>query len=124
MNNALMVIFPYKHQGMWVFDDDAVGLVREPFVAGADTWIDLAVEAFGIENADEGFRLLFSAGPVPDYHIKLNWLREGDGGNWYQAEPFDVEGWLCPALLKYFDKAPEEIYGCFLPSAVALAAER
>lgn len=32
---------------MWVFDDDRVGLDREPFVAGADTMIDTAVELKG-----------------------------------------------------------------------------
>ena len=40
MQNALMVIYPYKYQGMWVFDDEAVGLVREPFVSGADDIIE------------------------------------------------------------------------------------
>jgi hypothetical protein len=38
--NAINVITPYKHHGMWVFDDPRVGLVQEPFVAGADTMID------------------------------------------------------------------------------------
>ena len=38
--NALNVISPYKHLGVWVFDDPRVGLVQEPFVAGADTMID------------------------------------------------------------------------------------
>jgi hypothetical protein len=35
--NAINVISPYKHLGMWDFDDERVGLVKEPFVAGADT---------------------------------------------------------------------------------------
>jgi hypothetical protein len=34
--NSIHVIHPYKHAGVWAFDDPAVGLVREPFVAGAD----------------------------------------------------------------------------------------
>ena len=38
--NALLVIHPYKHNGQWVFDDERVGLVREPLVAGADLFID------------------------------------------------------------------------------------
>jgi hypothetical protein len=38
--NAINVISPYKHIGMWVFDDARVGLMQEPFVAGADTLID------------------------------------------------------------------------------------
>jgi hypothetical protein len=38
--NELHVIAPFKHHGMWVFDDPKVGLAQEPFVAGADTIID------------------------------------------------------------------------------------
>jgi hypothetical protein len=38
--NAINVIAPYKYHGQWVFDDPRVGLSQEPFVAGADTWID------------------------------------------------------------------------------------
>ena len=34
--NAINVIAPYKLHGVWVFDDPRVGLVQEPFVAGAD----------------------------------------------------------------------------------------
>jgi hypothetical protein len=41
--NAINVISPYKDHGMWVFDDARVGLVQEPFVSGADTWIDRVV---------------------------------------------------------------------------------
>ena len=115
MSNALMVIFPYRHKGMWVFDDEDVGLRKEPFVSGADTIIDHAVDTLGIQNARKGFRLVFSANPFPDYHLKLDWLREGDGGNWYASEQFDMEGWLCPALLKYFEEAPKEIYVRFVP---------
>jgi hypothetical protein len=38
--NAINAIAPYKHHGQRVFDDLRVGLSQEPFVAGADTWID------------------------------------------------------------------------------------
>ena len=51
--NAINVIAPYKHHGMWVFDDPRVGLVQEPFVAGADTMIDRVVA--DIPNANKGF---------------------------------------------------------------------
>ena len=43
MPNQICVIKPYKWEGMWVFDDERVGLVREAFVAGADTIIDTAL---------------------------------------------------------------------------------
>jgi len=113
MTNALNVIFPYKYQGMWVFDDTNAGLDKEPFVEGADLMIEQALEAKGVANAEAGFRLLFSAGEFPKYDVKFTWLRAGEGGNYYTAEGSDLEGWLCPALFKYFDEAPKEIYTRF-----------
>ena len=106
--NAINVIRPYKHLGAWVFDDPRVGLVQEPFVAGADTMIDRAVA--GIGNAEEGFAMTFSAIPFPGHQFSLEWRRAGDGGNWYYSPDFDMEGWLCPALFRYFDTAPRHIY--------------
>ena len=107
--NAIGVIAPYKYEGMWVFDDPAVGLLREPFVAGIDTMIDRLVAS--IPGAEQGFRLLFSAAPFPGHTVKVEWRREESGGNWYYCPQFDIEGWLCPALFKYFHKAPSELYG-------------
>lgn len=107
--NALSVLFPYKYEGMWVFDDPAVGLVREPFVLGIDEMINRVVA--NIPNAEKGFRLIFSPTPFPGYAVKLEWRREEYGGNWYFCPQFGIEGWLCPALFKYFDKAPAELYG-------------
>jgi len=48
--NSLLVIAPYKCEGIWVFDDPEVGLSKEPFIAGIDTMIDKVVA--GIPNAD------------------------------------------------------------------------
>ena len=106
--NALMVITPYKYQGTWAFDDPAVGLSREPFIAGIDTMIDKAVAK--IPNAEQGFRAVFSAQKFPGSDFKLGWRREESGGNWYYSDEFQMEGWLCPALLKYFPSASREIY--------------
>src|SRR5438445_11083402 len=106
--NAINLIRPFRYEGMWVFDDPRVGLDKEPFVSGADTMIDVFVA--DIPNAENGFRLLFSATPFPGYTAKLEWRREEYGGNWYFSPEFKMEGWLCPALFKYFDKAPKEIY--------------
>jgi hypothetical protein len=41
--NAIHVIHSNQWYGMWVFDDPAVGLVREPFVAGMPEIIDYLV---------------------------------------------------------------------------------
>lgn len=107
--NALHVISPYKYLGMWVFDDPAVDLVREPFISGADTMIDLVTA--DMPDAANGFLLIFSSTPFPSHQIKLQWRRGGgELGDWYYSEQLQMEGWLCPALLKYFSAAPKQIY--------------
>ena len=103
-----MVIAPYKHEGMWVFDDQAVGMSREPFIAGIDKMIDKLVA--DIPNAERGWKAIFSASPFPGHEVKLEWRREESGGTWYYSDKYQMEGWLCPALFKYFAKAPREIY--------------
>jgi hypothetical protein len=106
--NAINIIAPYKHLGMWVFDDPRVGLVQEPFVSGADTMIDRVVAA--IPEAEKGFIMVFSGVPFPGHQFRLEWRRADAGGNWYYAADLDLEGWLCPALLKYFPEAPKDIF--------------
>lgn len=106
--NAIHMIRPYKHWGQWVFDDESVGLYREPFVAGADTMIDVITQ--DIPGAKKGFVMLFSAKSFPGHQAKLEWVREEEDGNVYHWGEYDMEGWLCPALLKYFTSAPEQIY--------------
>ena len=65
MSNAMMVISPYWYEGTWVFDDETKGLVREPFVLGMPEMIDTLL--VDIPNAEQGFRLLFSAQEFPTY---------------------------------------------------------
>lgn len=91
-----------------MFDDAATGLVAEPFVFGMPEMIDSLVA--DIPEAGRGFRLLFSANPFPGYQAELEWLREEFGGNWYLWKVRNMEGWLCPALFKYFEAAPPRIY--------------
>ena len=106
--NAINVIAPYRYLGMWVFDDARVGLVQEPFVSGADAIIDRAVA--DIPDAQSGFLMLFSSSPFPGHQFRLEWRRVEMDGNWYYSPDLDMEGWLCPALLKYFDQAPRELF--------------
>ena len=120
--NSLMVIVPYKYEGMWVFDDPAVGLNKEPFIAGIDTLIDKATAT--TPDAEHGFRAIFSAMPFPGANFKLEWRREDSGGNWYYSPEFQQEGWLCPALFKYFPTAPPEIYVKVEPRGSELPANR
>ena len=108
MNNSIFVIKPYKWEGMWVFDDANVGLVKEPFVGGADTMIDVATAH--IPNAEKGFVAVFSANYFPDAQIVLEWAREDGGGNVYRWKEKEMEGWLCPALLRYFSEPPAKLF--------------
>jgi hypothetical protein len=108
MNNSIFVIKPYKWEGLWVFDDANVGLVKEPFVAGADRIIDVATA--DIPNAAKGFVALFSANYFPDARIVLEWVREDGGGNVYRWTEKEMEGWFCPALLRYFAEPPNKLF--------------
>jgi hypothetical protein len=113
--NSVLVIHPYKYEGVWVFDDPKVGLVQEPFVSGADVIIDRMV--VDIPNANAGVTILFSARPFPSYQFEFEWRREEFGGNWYFSPAHNLEGWLCPALFKYFESAPERIFVQVKPRA-------
>ena len=110
MSNQIMVIAPYwlERGRCWVFDDSAAGLQQEPFVGGVPEMIEFLTA--DIPNARNGFRLLFSASPFPGYQKRLTWQREEMGGNWYASDDPPMEGWLCPALFRYFDQAPTELY--------------
>lgn len=106
--NSILTLKPYWHHGTWVFDDQRVNLVKEPFVAGIPEMIDYITK--DIPNARKGFRLLFSANEFPGYQLQLKWVRAGNGGNWYYSEKLKKEGWLCPALFKYYKDAPSELF--------------
>jgi hypothetical protein len=113
MSNVLMVIEPYFYDDTWVFDDASKGLEKEPFVQGVPEMIDVLVK--DIPNARSGFVLLFSSQPFAGYQFKLILVREENGGHWYRvagdrAEFYRAEGWLCPALLQYYDHPPASLY--------------
>ena len=109
--NSILVIHPYKYKDVWMFDDEKAGLVQEPFVSGADDIIEKLVTK--IPKADDGFSLLFSSNPFPGFQVEFEWKRREQGGNWYYVDALKMEGWLCPALFKYFDEAPKKLYAQF-----------
>ncbi|WFB37908.1 hypothetical protein P3T73_06120 [Kiritimatiellota bacterium B12222] len=109
-SNSLLVIAPYRSAGTWVFDDPLNGLKAEPFVSGVPELIDELVADAEITQAANGFRLIFSPQPFPEYQTKVEWRRQDMGGNWYYSEEYHMEGWICPALFKYFKRPPKEIY--------------
>jgi len=109
-SNSILAIAPYRSAGTWVFDEPRLGLRAEPFVSGVPEMIDALVADAAIPDAGKGFRLIFSAQEFPGSQTKISWRRYEAGGNWYYSEQYDREGWLCPALFKFFKRAPSEIY--------------
>lgn len=105
--NALLVIQPYHTGKGWAFDEPRVGLKGEPFVLGVPEMIDRL--SAGIPGADKSIRLIFSQNPFPGA-VRLDRRREENGGNWYYCSDYNMEGWLCPALFKFFPRAPQHIY--------------
>jgi hypothetical protein len=81
---------------------------REGVSRKADAILDRL--AAGIPGAAAGFTLLFSALPFPGADLECVWQREEFGGNWYHCPAFGLDGWLCPALFKYFETAPPRLY--------------
>lgn len=118
--NVINVIEPYRHLGLWVFDDPRVGLAAEPFVGGADDMIDRITA--DIPDAADGFVMVFSAIPFPGHRFRLDWRRAEGSGNVYHSADLDMEGWLCPALLRYFEAPPPAIYVQVKPKQAARVA--
>lgn len=110
MSNQIRAIHPYWHHGSLVFDDPSVGLDKEPFVGGADDVLGTLASQVS-DACKERFTLLFSHEPFPGHQVVVRKTREEYGGNWYVCDALGgAEGWLCPALYKYFDVAPDHLY--------------
>ena len=63
-----------------------------------------------VPNAQAGFRLTGSENPFPGSQHKLTWVRAESGGNYYRLDDPALEGWLCPAMFRYFDHTPKALY--------------
>jgi hypothetical protein len=108
LGNAMLVIEPYRAGNQWRFDEPLLHLKAEPFVRGIPEMIDKM--SANIPGSDKRVRLIFSQNPFPGYEYRLDRLREEDGGNWYYSDAYQMQGWLCPALFKFFPRAPSHIY--------------
>lgn len=109
--NSMFVIRPYRYQGCWVFDDEAMNLRHEPFVdPTSEILTQLTADLPGAEN---GFTLQFSSRPFPGHELVLTLQREEYGGWWYELE--GAECWLGEPIEVYFQKAPQRIYAQVRP---------
>lgn len=84
-SNSILVIHPYYDRGMWVFDDDRVGLTKEPFVAGADKFIDYhLIKIEKHEEGKKGFNMVFSVIPFKDFDYELQFIKHDGMGSVYE----------------------------------------
>lgn len=103
-NNSIFTIFPYKEGDQWVFDDESKGLVKEAFVAGADTLLDILTQ--GKDKAT----VIFSENSFPDHQLEVILKSTDETGSFYFSEKYQHELWLCPALFLYYPIAPKAIF--------------
>jgi hypothetical protein len=114
--NVVNIIVPYPQYGTWVFDDESRGLKAEPFVFGIPEIIDKTLELILGITERKKFRMTFSKYKLPKSHVKLKKKPvDEEPGAWYKVEEGPkglegMEGWLCPATLKYFKDYPNELY--------------
>ncbi len=54
--------------------------------------------------------LEFSARPFPGHQKKLTWLRGDSGGKDYKLDDPPREGWICPAMFRYYETPPPALY--------------
>jgi len=117
MNNSIFMIQPYFN-GMWVFNDERVSLNKEPFVGGADDFIEYALRENDIlEKGKQGFKLLFSTLPFKGYQYEVEKIGYEFSGTLYKVVNYKFKNklgensfWLCPALNLYFPISPTKIY--------------
>ena len=108
--NSMQVIHTYRHGGLWVFDDEEHGLVKEPFLPNTTKIIDAALSEVGGDCEHKELRLIFSDQAFPEsIEAVLDYCEYG--GGWYEVpEMDDMMGWLCPATLCYFNEFPNTIH--------------
>lgn len=100
--NSIHIIRPYKFGSVWVFDDTSKGLHQEPFVGDTNLVIDILSK-----NATR-CTLMFSETPFPTHTAVATYEHGDEFGTWYRMDGKCF--WLCPALFKYFNPAPQQIY--------------
>jgi hypothetical protein len=104
----MFTIIPFKFKDAWVFDEPLLDLDKEQFVNGADKIIEFIGK--DLNDFENGFYLSFSNQQFDNYQYSLTFTNSECGGSWYVLDGYDMAGWLCPALFKFFPTAPEKLY--------------
>lgn len=104
--NSIFTIIVENKRGALVFTDLERGLIDEPFVSGADE----VIKTLKPELRKNGAKapLTFASSMFPGATHEFERQESEWGGHWYSDG--EMRGWLCPALLKFFSKAPAHIF--------------
>ena len=104
--NQINVLHIFKENGVWMFNDEEIGLFKEPFVSSMGDIIEMFVDG------RDKFKAFISHSPIHQGTLILQRIEDGMDGLYriYDNDPSSVIGWLCPALLKYFEYYPKFIY--------------
>jgi hypothetical protein len=128
MHDIPFAIFPYRHKGVWAFDDERRGLVAEELIEGADTLLDRIVapwEGDGRIVTKVGVRF-WDSRRTP-YILRRVGSRNG-GTDYVVDSGFESHGldghkvWLCSALECYFAAPPAVLSISVAPLAYGSAA--
>jgi hypothetical protein len=117
----MMTITVYRdsESGHWVFDDEARGLKREPLVRGTDRILDeIRLRMSTGPGVPESLVLVFSGQAFPGSRFSFHRRQYEAGGCWYEWMEEGMRGWLCPALFRYFDEAPDILHLSATPLSI------
>lgn len=109
MKNQCFVIHPYRVMGgVWVFDDETLGLRHEPFVGETNRVIDAILKSKNMPLTQ--FTAIFSSTPLPHADAEFT-LKKSEGKSaWYWDSSKTVEFWLCGVVSRFFGRPPRKIY--------------
>ena len=115
----IITIKPYWRNGAWVFDDPVRGRWANPFLDRSPEMVDRVLRQAQLPPR-QSFVLTFADHDWPGvgYRFVLDWVRENSAGHWYRWNGAEA---LYPALVRYFDTPPEQIY-CYLTARMTLSS--
>lgn len=98
----------YKDHDVWMFDDAAHGIDREPFVDGSTELIDFILEEFGFSTA-EPIVVEFGLERAHPDMVEIRKV-EDMSDDWALYQYKDRQGALCPVTLVYLGSHPDRFY--------------
>lgn len=111
--NEINALEFYRKSQMWVYDDPTYGKVAEPLILGASEMLDyIMLKQLGYVTR-ENVNVTFSSNEFPNAVCGYHHHADSTGGDWYTLN--GEQAWLCPALMDYFTKAPDQLWVSVCP---------